>query len=236
MIAAVVNHEHTDEALKLGRAFSAHCATVLLDSGSTLNSEQRTEFTECLPNVYYSGLLNAAVRQADSRPDEEPMLFWCSDVGVKEHGKLVRLAEESFADPGVGVYAPSAWFSGHAQMWNKGTGTLRPVLFVEGFCFAARLGLLRKLCPVDTSVNCLGWGLDLQLGFIAHRSRYQVCVDDRIEVQHPRSTGYSTADARSQRSNWLAKLSPEAQRFHSIATLRIAKRRPVVTWLSSMAW
>ena len=61
MLVAVVNHGRTADALALGRAFAAAAEVVLIDSGSDRDAQQAGDFDLALPNVYYAGLLNAAV-------------------------------------------------------------------------------------------------------------------------------------------------------------------------------
>ena len=236
MHVAIINHEHTAAALALKAAFAPHAEVLALDSGSNLTTAERSQFDLALPNVYYSGLLNAVAESTAGLDDNDVVYLWSSDVSHGDYAAAVSRAREAFLDPGVGTYAPSAWFSGHRQMWNKRTGGLRPVTFVEGFCFATRAGVLRRLCPVDTSVNALGWAVDIQLGYLTRRSALRTVVDDRLEVRHPRSTGYSTRAAALQRRAWLAQLPAGARRFHRVASWTWTKRRPFAAWISSLRW
>lgn len=236
MLLAVVNHARTAEALALKRAFTPHLETVAIDSGSALSAEERAGFDVALPNVYYAGLLNAVAAATTGRPAAEPVYVWASDVAHDDPAAVVARAAAAFADPRIGLYAPSAWFAGQRQMHRRPGGALRQVLFVEGFCFATRLGLLRALCPVDPAVNTMGWGLDLQLGYLAHAAGLRCVVDDAVEVRHPRATGYPKAEASRQRRNWVAAQSPAARRFHRIASWEWAKRRPFVAWLAGSRW
>lgn len=235
MNLVVVNHACTTAALALRTAFAPHAAVTLIDSGSKLTPAEQAGFDVVLPNVYYGGLLSAAVAGAHES-DDTPLYFWCSDVATDDAARTVGLARETLADPRIGVYAPSAWFSGHPHMWHKATGGLRRVTFVEGFCFAARLGLLRSLCTCDLDRNPLGWGLDRHLGFIAAQSGFRVVVDDRIKVSHPRSTGYDTTAASRQRQAWVSTLDRRARCFHRVTGWGLAKRRPFVTWAAALPW
>lgn len=236
MLFIVLNHRHNDAAIRLKTAFSPYADVLAIDSGSDLSPTERPHFDIALPNVYYCGLLNAATRAAQNRADDEIVYLWSSDVSHQSPADVTRRATEAFADARIGTYAPSAWFSGHPQMWNKHTGTLRRVLFVEGFCFATRVGLLRALCPIDTSVNTMGWGVDIQLGYLTLRHARRTVVDDRIEVRHPKSTGYSTTIAHQQRVAWTAQLPPSARRFHLISQKSWSKRRPFSAWLCKCPW
>jgi hypothetical protein len=236
MLFTIINHRHNQASIALKAAFAPHVDVFLIDSGSDLSPAELPHFDLALPNVYYCGLLNAAAHAARSRPADEVIYLWSSDVSHDFPAAVLARATEAFADPRVGTYAPSAWFSGHAQMWNKHTGALRPVPFVEGFCFATRAGLLRELCPIDTSLNAMGWGIDMQLGYLTLHRAQRTVVDDRIEVKHPKSTGYSTSIAQQQRAAWSANLPPAARRFHRVAEWSWTKRRPFSAWVCSWPW
>ncbi len=236
MLFIIINHRHNQATIALKAAFSPHADVLAIDSGSDLTPAERPHFDLALPNVYYSGLLNAAAEATGTRPDDEIVYVWCSDVSHESASAVLARASEAFADPRVGTYAPSAWFSGHPQMWNKHTGALRHVPFVEGFCFATRAGLLRELCPIDLSLNAMGWGIDMHLGYLTLRRARRTVVDDRIEVKHPRSTGYSKSIAGQQRIAWTAALPPAARRFHRIAAWSWTKRRPFSAWVCSWTW
>jgi len=217
LLVAVVNHEQQAGARRLVEAFRPHATVIALDSGSRLAPHERALFDACLPNVYYAGLLNEAVRALAAAPAREILYFVCSDVVVPDAARAVRLACDAFADPRVGVYAPSATRSGHPQMLARGGG-LREAAFVEGFCFAARRDVLAALCPVDLSENRLGWGLDRQLGYLALRAGLRSVVDHRLTVVHEGSSGYDTAEAGRQRDAWVATLEAPARRFHWLAS------------------
>jgi hypothetical protein len=219
LLVAVVNHGHADAALALGRAFRSAAEVVLIDSGSSLSPDQARGFDLVLPNVYYAGLLNAAAALA-ARLRADHLYLVCSDVRFSDCALAVRRAEAAFDRPGVGVYAPSARGSVHRQMSGRAGGRLRPVAFVDGFCFAARCDLLRELCPVDTALNALGHGLDVQLGYLAMRRGLASVVDDELTVEHPLGSGYHQGEARRQWRRWArTALTARARLFHWLVEL-----------------
>jgi hypothetical protein len=219
VLVAVVNHERTDAALTLGREFRAASEVVLIDSGSRLSPEQARGFDLRLPNVYYAGLLNAAVAVAAARGAEHLYLV-CSDVVFPDCALAVRRAEAALADRRLGVYAPSARGSPHVRMRRRPGGRLRPVAFVDGFAFAARRALLESLCPVDTRLNALGYGLDVQLGYLAMRQGLGSVVDDALTVEHPVGSGYSREQACDQWRRWRrSELTAPARLFHRLVRL-----------------
>jgi hypothetical protein len=236
MFVAVINHALTAQARHLKRSFAGHAHTIAIDSGSSLTSADRADFDVALPNVYYSGLLNEIERQASSLGANDPVYIWCSDVAVSDHGEAISLADAAFTDPTIGTYAPSAWHSFHGQMRNRGTGRLRTVSFVDGFCFATRVSVLRELCPIDTRVNIRGWGLEVQIGYLTRRAGLRTVIDDRIEVRHPSTTGYSRDTANAERVDWRKRLPAPAWLFFQLATRRFVKQSLGMRLLLALPW
>jgi hypothetical protein len=236
MLLAVINHGLSGQALALKRAFAPHTPALAIDSGSALTSVERAAFDLALPNVYYSGLLNAVATASANLPADEPVFIWCSDVTAPDYERACALAADALARPDVGTYAPSAWYSPHRQMWNRRSGALRAVTFVDGFCFATRASLLRQLCPIDTKRNRLGWGLDVQLGYLTRHARLRAVVDDRLEVRHPQSTGYSRPAAGRERGAWQAQLPREPRWFHRLARHKLNKHPLTMRLILSFPW
>ncbi len=223
MLTAILNHQCNGNALTMGRGFAALGPTLLIDSGSQLTDAERAGFDDCLPNVYYSGLVNQVWQRAAPLAGDDVILLICSDVEVDEPGHLLARLTTAFRDPAVQLWGPCSTGSPHPQMWPRGSGGTRQVSFVEGFCFAARKSLLDRVCPVDLEVNRLGWGIDVLLGYHAARQGGISLVDDAVEVHHPVTTGYGIAQARAQRNAWFAGFSPRARRFRQLATLPLLR-------------
>lgn len=217
MLVSIVNHNCNAEAIALRSAFSGHADTVLLDSGSKLTPAERQQFDECLPNVYYGGLLNRTAEIARMRPSDTPVLLVCSDVGVADAGHLLDCMKDAFADPKVMAWAPSARVKSFPHMVPHGTGGVRRASFADGFCFAARRFLFDGVCPIDVSINRIGWGPDVQFGYLAAISGGLCVIDDRVEVQHIDGAGYDTTDASKQYLAWRRRLPWPARFFHRYA-------------------
>lgn len=236
MLVAIINHALTRHALELKRAFSPHARTIAIDSGSLLTTDEYPQFDVALPNVYYSGLLNAVAEQSAGLDAADPVYICCSDVTVGDPARAIALVREAFSDRRIGSYAPSAHHSDHRQMACERTGRLRVVTFVDGFCFATRAGLLRQLCPIDLQQNLRGWGLEVQLGYLTRRAGQRTVVDDRIEVQHPRSTGYCRREAWRERGAWQARLSSRPRLFHRLARRKVNKHPLTMRLLLALPW
>jgi len=236
MLITIVNHNHTAQALQLAQRLRFYGEVVTLDSGSHLTPLEQTAFDVCLPNVYYCGLLNAAYAELVKRPQHTALYFICSDVEMADPA-TITLAAEAMRVPTIGVYAPSAWGAHQPQMRPRNTGGCRSALFAEGFCFAVQHAVVQQLCPIDTHLNVLGWGVDILLGYWSWSLGRRVLVDDRVIVRHLPGTGYSRAEARRQRKQWIAQQSGAAQKFHHLATWEFMKTELgpwVWGWLSRL--
>lgn len=235
--AVVVNHAQQATARRLATGLRPVVDTLLIDSGSELDDDERALFDVLLPNVFYCGLLREAVLRHDHADDLDVLLFVCSDVTVEDHPHLVRRVASAFEDPGVGVYAPALPRSGHPQMVARRAPGLREVCFVEGVCFASRLSLLRQLLPLlAPGVNTYGWGIDIQLGFLAARAGLASVVDDGVAIEHPDATGYDVDAARRLRSASIRAQPARTRWFHRLAATPIGKSRLGWSLMRMLPW
>lgn len=218
MLVTVVNHNHNQQAIRLRDAFAKKTQALLIDSGSRLSAEEEERVDIGLPNVYYTGLVNEAWRQTKEMSPDEILLFVSSDVELDNPSDLIVRAERGFEDKRVGVYAPSMEASIHLQMRTGTNSQLRAVVFVEGVVFAVRKKLFDLLCPIDPSVNRLGWALDVHLGYLTLKSGLRSVVDDGIQIRHAPGRGYQVDEAREQAEKWLASQGSQASRFWKIST------------------
>lgn len=225
LLTVIVNHNCNASAIELKRRFSLICDTVLLDSGSDLTDEEAAWFDWKLPNVYYNGLLNKTSELA-AAGHYSHVLFITSDVEIGDAGSLLNRIRDVYAKFPVSVYAPSARHSVHRHMNNQGRGDLSAVTFVEGFCFAVPVIYLDKICPIDLSVNKLGHGVDIYLGFLGMMDKRYAMVDDTITVDHPFGSGYSEYEARVQRDAWFETKCKKARVFHRMVSNDWLKNRP----------
>ncbi|WP_462247683.1 hypothetical protein [Ekhidna sp.] len=218
MVVVSINHNHNENVKNHKTGFSPYVDFMAIDSGSKLEEHQKSYFDIELPNVYYSGLINAAFEYFHDRSDDFIIYFIASDVVIDDYLKSIERVKFAFSHSDIAVYAPCANESPHKQMVSGYGEGLRQVNFVEGFCFAVRLGMLRKMCPIDIKVNKIGWGLDVYLGYLAMKQGLKSVVDYEIEVFHPTSSGYDIAKARNQRDNWFNGLEKAARVFRKWAT------------------
>lgn len=220
----IVNHNQNQSAIHLKSQFAPFCKTLLLDSGSSISEDEKSHFDFQLPNVYYSGLLNQAV-ECLNHADQKILLFIASDVTITNAEHLLHRVYSAFFEKNAGVYAPSADYSSHNQMAPRNSSKMSKVTFTDGFCFAASKQILNQICPVDLSINYLGHGLDIYLGFLAMKNGIACLVDYDILVNHAKGSGYDSKMARMQRDNWYNTKSLSSQIFHNIASIDWLKNR-----------
>ena len=231
MLTAVVNHGLAQDALRLRDAFADCGPAIAIDSGSDLTAQERSAFDQCLPNVYYTGLLDAVLERCAPQADSEVLFFVCSDVGFESIAETHRLAREAFEQPSLGIWGPSASGAHFSSVANFGSRRMRDVAVVEGFCIAARLGLFRALFPMALELNRYGCGLDLQMAYFARAQGLRVVIDDRVQVHHAIGKGYSRREAKLQQAGWEQQLSRPAQRAHRLYSDRWVMQRRLGCWL-----
>lgn len=237
ILVVVSNHNLNQKAINLKTLFSEYCNTILLDSGSSIKDSESIYFDHKLPNVYYSGLFNKSIECLNSS-SAKILLFIASDVTIENAQYLLRRILIAFNEKNAGIYAPSADYSCHAQMKPRNTSKMGKATFTDGFCFAANKDLLNQMYPVDVSINSLGHGLDIYLGYLALINNKQCLIDNDITVKHPKGSGYSGKLARKQRDTWFASKDKKARWFHHWASQDILKNKfgRFVILLSLILW
>jgi hypothetical protein len=234
LLIAVINHGLNTKALRLKAQLQTTAAAIAIDSGSALTAQEREQFDLALPNVYYRGLLAAAVGAAEQGRHRD-VWIWASDVGTPDPAAIVRAGLEVLAHPTTATYAPSADYSPHAQMRPRGDGSVRPATFADGFCFATRTELLARVCR-ESEGNALGYGIDIHLGLLALRAGRRTWIDHRYAVCHPRSTGYSNHAAKQAWRVWKQRMSLPEQIFHRLAYQRPFKHDLGTRTLLAVPW
>jgi len=205
IITIIVNHNNNDNAINLKNIFSKFGNCFLIDSGSNIILD---EFDYTLENVGYSGLFNRSVELFFEKGGDI-LNFICSDVIInkKEAEKLINTLTNLTEDDNIGVYSPSSSGQSHKHCKNYNSNSLRDVVFVEGFMFAAKKEILEEIYPVDTKINSLGHGLDAYKGFLCLKKHMRCVIDDNVKVFHPPGTGYNTNLASIQFINWMKQAS-----------------------------
>lgn len=214
LLVTVTNHKLNKEAIALKKAFELHLDTILIDNDSPFESKEEKQFFDyTLQDAYYNGQLNQAYEHL--KDHHTHLLIINSDIVVDDTKKLVDRVKEVYMQyPEVKVYAPSAHYSPHNHMANRGTKDIRKVTFTDGFCVIFPRDFLDIMCPIDLNLNKIGHGVEIYQGFLSMKHNKWTVVDDFIEVQHPSGSGYPDKNARIQRDRWFATKSKAAQVFH----------------------
>lgn len=207
ILCCIFNYNDNANASAWADRLSPHFHTLILDSGSSPRCEHPCAVA--LENLYYSGLMNEACRRAVEGGYPWVMVV-TSDLQLKHKDELalVRTMEQISYSENVGLYQPSTAWKGRSLPQSRchWTGKLRPANFQEGWFHLVRVDLLQKVCPIDRSLNKLGWGIDLALSHYARLEKRLILVDDRIRVVHPGGTGYNKEEALRQMRAWHASL------------------------------
>ncbi len=239
----IFNHNCNDNAIKLASEFKRLTNTYVIDSGSSFkDSDEESHFDKLLPNIYYCGMINEIIHHF--QPDSTVICFIASDVNIKDTGLLYQRLLKAFEDPKIGIYAPSVNKEGsnHPQMHNKMTNGFRKALFVDGFCFAARIEILKTLFPINIELNKIGWGVDVYLSYLALKSKMISVVDDAIQVEHfvgPNNHTNPQAflnEAKMERARWFKTLPKGAQHFKVATSIELLKNQVGANIIHSLPW
>ena len=207
ILCCIFNHNDNAQAAAWADRLSPHFDTLILDSGS----EPRCTHPCSVPldNIYYAGLMNEAWKRG-VEGDYRWVLVLTSDLQIREKhtARLLEALRQVSHALNVGLYQPSTAWRGRSLPQSRchWTGRMRPASFQEGWFHLVRLDLLGKVCPIDLSLNRLGWGIDLALSHYARVEGLLNLVDDRIRVVHPGGSGYNRDEALRQMRAWHASL------------------------------
>lgn len=185
LLTVVANYDFNNNAELLKRQFSKHYPTLLIDSSSP---RPPRNVDQIIPNTYYPGLWNAAVKEAIDG-DYEWLLFIASDVRVIDFENLFAALTNALGHHQLGVWTPSLHKSSRSAARlaiNQNSHAMRGCGYVEGFMFLVRTSIIRQQYPCP-DWNKSGWGLDVVTSYLAKEQGYWVATDDRAMVYHPRS-------------------------------------------------
>ena len=207
VLCCVFNYNDNVHAVEWANRLSPHFDTLILDSGSSPRCSHPLAVP--LDNIYYSGLMNEAFRRGKEGGYGWVMIV-TSDIEISADNttKLVAAMMDVAGTRNVGLYQPSTAWKGRSLPQSRChfTGRMRSASFQEGWFHMIRMDLMEKVCPIDLTLNKLGWGVDLALSHFARIMGLLVLVDDRIRVVHPGGTGYGRDEALRQMRAWHATI------------------------------
>lgn len=188
ILVSIGNYNFSDNADLLKNNFSQFFDSILIDSSSDIRP-QSVDFV--IPNNFYTGLWNESVKLALEK-QYEWLFFIASDITLlsSDMNLIYQILLQITNEKSIGVYSPSVDPQSRCyfhELFNTNKNTLREIPFVEGFIFLARTDILKKMYPVDHTINKYGWSLDKGMCHISRKLNYKVVVDDRIIIHHPKS-------------------------------------------------
>jgi hypothetical protein len=221
VLAVVTNYDFSANADDLKSRLAPHFEILLVDGGSPV-APRTADIV--IPNLYYSGLWNEAVRQALERR-KRWLLFVASDVQIFDTNLLADCIRDVLKKASAGIYTPSLRPDSRASFQAsicRGTGRIRECYACEGFFFLARTNILSHVYPIDVQLNRYGWGIDVMACLHAYRTGYQVLVDDRVAIYHPAAVHSIPVEQALQQQ--IRYMSDEGNRFLKWTTKRLARQ------------
>ena len=207
ILCCIFNYNQNAGAIAWAARLHPVFDTVILDSGSSPACDH--PLAVHLDNLYYSGLMNEAFRRGKEGGYGWVMILTSDlEISPKHTERLLSGMKDISRSVNVGLYQPSTAWKGRSLPQSRchWTGGLRHANFQEGWFHLIRLDLMEKVCPVDVSLNRLGWGIDLALSHYARVNHWLILVDDRVRVVHPGGSGYNREEALRQMRAWHATL------------------------------
>lgn len=188
--------------------------TYLLNCASNKDPEfNPTDKIIKLPNVYYSGQWNEALKLLNKKI----MLIICSDIKINNPSLLMNKMNryyKKYADK-AGIYAPNAdwtpWTYNPNLLQNLGNGC-KEVVCTDSMIWSLTKEIAEKVGFIDTKINKIGWGIELLAGWYCKKYNKYVARDYSIKVQHPRNSTYNRNQADREFKEMIRKL-PNAQDF-----------------------
>lgn len=225
VLAVITNYDFSANADDLKTRLAPLFETFLVD-GSSPTAPRTADVI--VPNLYYSGLWNEAVRLALERR-KAWLLFVASDVQISDVNLLADCLRDVLKRRSAGIYTPSLRPDSRASYQAticRDTGRIRECFVNEGFFFLARTRILSRVYPIDLQRNRYGWGIDVMACLHAYRTGHQVLVDDRVTIYHPAAIhDIPTEQALQQQKRYMAE---EGKRFLDWTTRRLARQGQIL--------
>ncbi len=205
----IFNYARFDDAMTLYKGFSdASCDVFLLNCESPLDpSFEETDRIKKLPNIYYSGQWNEALKLLTGNV----AFLINSDVKIKSIPRLIQKMQSFYSKYGdkAGIYAPNLhwtpWTYNPARLEDLGNGVKR-VPATDSTVWSVCSSLAHKVGPVDLSINKLGWGIEVVAAYYAFLEKKLVVRDYSIKLEHPNHTAYNRTEADQTWRKWANSL------------------------------
>ena len=166
-----------------------------------------TETIIKLPNIYYSGQWNEALKLAQG----DVLFLINSDVKIPKPKLVMHRMKKFYNHYGhnAGIYAPDHYWT----PWTYDPATLETVEFglkkvpaTDSTLWAVSKDIAQKVGHVDLKVNHLGWGIEIVSAYHCYKEGKLVVRDYSVHCNHPENTSYNRNSADNQWRSWVPSI------------------------------
>jgi GT2 family glycosyltransferase len=211
MLIATLNYNQPDltdnlvSQLYRGNDLSKH-ELMIVDNGST-KPLAKTTTHQLNENIFFGGGLNMILEYFLSTTHDHFALF---NNDLIFHGpRLIDNMLREMKENDLALYSPSITNAGAdqcfwRQMWNWGTGTVRPVSFIDFMCPVFRRDFAEYLIKFPDELF-LGWGPDFYAGIQSEVAGLRIGVSDNITLSHLVGQTFKTGAIEIKESDFCAQ-------------------------------
>lgn len=206
----VFNYAHFPEAMSLYRAFAAEGIETYLLNCAAANDPpfEETETIIKLPNIYYSGQWNEALKRFNG----DVLFVTNADVKVVNPGRILhrmKLFYEKFGAK-AGLYAPNHYWTPwtyNPALLNEIAPGLKQVPATDSTIWSLHASIVNKVGPIDLEVNKLGWGIEIIAAYYCFLEGKYVVRDYSVKCYHPQHTAYDRGKADREWRTMVQKMN-----------------------------
>ncbi len=168
---------------------------------------KQTDKVISLPNVYYSGQWNEALKLFTG----DVAFILNSDVKIKDYKKVMNRLVDFYDKFGerAGLYSPNhywtPWTYDPELLSDLGDG-LKCVPATDSTLWSVCREIALKVGPMDLNVNKLGWGIEILAAWYCSMVDKLVVRDYGIKCQHPQNTSYDRYAADTEWRDMIDKM------------------------------
>jgi hypothetical protein len=217
---------HEKRAFELEQKLSSLVPTFVINSEDSARA-LHPNWLHLGENAYFSAQWNKALEIFSA----DVLLHIQADASCHDFEALISAARKHFESSLVGVYEPHVDFS-DIQYNLSAMPAIAPGVYsvpmTDCTCWFISRSVLRHFRPLDLSINRLGWGIPAVVAALAGLNDMHCVRDYSKKISHPKSRGYSTAQAAQERTAYLQSM-PSAIRAEAVRRFKLwLQSRPSV--------
>jgi SAM-dependent methyltransferase len=140
------------------------------------------------------------------------LLIIHADTECQNWQYLIERCRDGFEKhKNMGVYSPEIdytfWSLDKTATEDIPGESLTKVVQTDGIVFALSKPVWQRLADLEYETNNLGWGIDWAAMAYCYANNLFAAVDRDVKVQHPKSTGYDSREAKALENRFLGQLS-----------------------------